>query len=50
MNITMIPAIFGEKAIDGVYWTLQFELYFYVIFAIFLLNKDVDFVKYFAFI
>jgi peptidoglycan/LPS O-acetylase OafA/YrhL len=33
-NLSMIPRWFGQKAVDGVYWTLEFELMFYA--AVFL--------------
>lgn len=33
-NITMMPSLFGEQPIDGVYWTLSLELAFYA--AVFL--------------
>lgn len=29
-NLTMIPPVFGHDAVDGVYWTLMYELTFYV--------------------
>jgi peptidoglycan/LPS O-acetylase OafA/YrhL len=38
-NITMLPSVFGAKAIDGVYWTLKIEWFFYItIFLVLLLN------------
>lgn len=43
MNLTMIQGIFKIPHIDGVYWTLQIELFFYIIvgflFKFRLLNK-----------
>lgn len=33
MNFTMVQELFGFSHIDGVYWTLQVELFFYVIVA-----------------
>ena len=30
-NLTMAPGLFGQKPIDGVYWTLTVELSFYVL-------------------
>lgn len=32
-NITMIPLMFWEKPIDGSYWTLMYELFFYSLIA-----------------
>lgn len=33
MNATMIPGFLGFHRIDGVYWTLQIELFFYILMA-----------------
>lgn len=33
-NVTMIPLFFWEKPVDGSYWTLMYELFFYSIIAI----------------
>jgi peptidoglycan/LPS O-acetylase OafA/YrhL len=33
-NLTMIPAHFGKKAIDGAYWSLYYEIGFYVIMGV----------------
>lgn len=39
-NTTMFPAVLGFEHVDGVYWTLQYELFFYVVISIILLiNK-----------
>ncbi len=35
-NLTMLPSLFGQVAIDGVYWTLKYEFFFYL-FILFLL-------------
>lgn len=35
-NLTMLPSLVGEKFVDGVYWSLQYELSFYVLVASFL--------------
>lgn len=32
-NITMFPTLFNSTAIDGVYWTMPKEIFFYIIFA-----------------
>ena len=34
-NLTLVPEIFGQPAVDGVYWSLAFEIVFYV--AVFLI-------------
>lgn len=31
LNVTMLPSLFGAKPIDGVYWTQQYEVLFYLI-------------------
>lgn len=31
LNVTMLPAVFGAKPIDMVYWSLEPEIFFYVI-------------------
>ncbi len=39
LNFTMIPSLFHQKNVDGVYWTLLWELRFYcLIFLLLLLN------------
>jgi peptidoglycan/LPS O-acetylase OafA/YrhL len=30
-NLTMLPGVFGQKNVDGVYWTLVWELKFYLL-------------------
>lgn len=35
-NLTMLPSLFDQVAIDGVYWTLKYEFFFYL-FIFFLL-------------
>jgi peptidoglycan/LPS O-acetylase OafA/YrhL len=30
INVTMLPDFFGAREVDGSYWTLQIELFFYV--------------------
>jgi peptidoglycan/LPS O-acetylase OafA/YrhL len=35
-NLTMLPSLWGQNAVDGVYWTLKIELFFYL-FVLFLL-------------
>ena len=37
----MVPKIFGFKAVDGVYWTLMVELFFYLLIFILLLIKKI---------
>lgn len=36
LNLTMMPSLLGVKAVDGVYWTLAKELFFYLGFAVIL--------------
>ncbi|NND32751.1 MAG: acyltransferase [Saprospiraceae bacterium] len=36
-NATMLPALFGEDFIIGLYWTLETELFFYLLVVIFFL-------------
>ncbi len=33
-NMTMVPNVFGESALDGSYWSLAVELQFYVLVAV----------------
>jgi peptidoglycan/LPS O-acetylase OafA/YrhL len=33
-NLTMVPSWFGQKELDGAYWTLAIEMGFYVLIAI----------------
>lgn len=38
-NLTMLPGVFGQPFVDGVYWTLQLELMFYtLVLAVLLLG------------
>lgn len=40
VNLTMIPSVLGQPLVDGVYWTLLYELQFYVmVFALVLLGQ-----------
>ena len=39
-NLSMVPSIFGAKAVDGVYWTLKCEVLFYIVITILLLFGD----------
>lgn len=34
-NLSMLPGILGASPIDGAYWTLQYELIFYMIIVVF---------------
>jgi peptidoglycan/LPS O-acetylase OafA/YrhL len=39
-NLTMAPSMLGQKAVDGVYWTLLYEIIFYsAIFVVLLLGQ-----------
>ncbi len=45
LNFTMIPALFGAEYVDGAYWTLFCEIFFYfliVIICFLKLQKHVD--------
>ena len=40
LNLTMLPGLLGARVVDGVYWTLQYEIIFFVIIgALFFLKK-----------
>ena len=39
LNFSMIPNLFGAKSVDGVYWTLKIELFFYTFILILLILK-----------
>ena len=39
-NLTMAPTIFRQPFIDGVYWTLLYELSFYLLIFLFLVTKN----------
>jgi peptidoglycan/LPS O-acetylase OafA/YrhL len=36
-NLTMIPGVFGQKNMDGVYWSLVYELKFYLLIFVLLM-------------
>ncbi|MGI5197911.1 acyltransferase family protein [Streptomyces sp. CA-288835] len=36
-NLTMVPRLLGEKYVDGVYWSLEYELAFYLLVFVLLL-------------
>lgn len=36
-NLTMLPTFFGSQSIQGLYWTLEVELFFYIACALFYL-------------
>jgi peptidoglycan/LPS O-acetylase OafA/YrhL len=41
-NITMIPKCLGAKEVDGVYWSLLYEFFFYVFMAFIIQIKKVN--------
>ena len=41
INLTMTQRFIGDKDINGVYWTLQVELIFYVVFELLILTRRV---------
>lgn len=45
INLTMVPGLLGQKSVDGVYWTLQIEIIFYIIIWLVLLIKKQDKIK-----
>lgn len=38
-NLTIIPQFFGEERIDGVYWTLTLEIWFYIYISMLIFIK-----------
>lgn len=36
-NLTMVPALLGQRAVDGAYWSLLFEIFFYLVVWLLLL-------------
>ena len=43
VNLTVVPAYLGVKPIDGVYWTLAYEIFFYAIVFVFVLFRAQNF-------
>jgi len=41
-NITMLPELFGEQPIIGLFWTLETELAFYVLCWLLFLNRNLN--------
>jgi peptidoglycan/LPS O-acetylase OafA/YrhL len=41
-NMTMLPELFGEQPIIGLYWTLETELVFYVLCWLLFLNRNLN--------
>ena len=50
INLTMFQSFFGIAAVDGAYWTLMYELQFYIYVAALLLMKKAKWLKPLAFI
>lgn len=47
VNFTMVPSLFNAKTVDGVYWSLIVEMFFYTIMLILIiLKKTKNIVKY----
>ncbi len=44
VNVTMVPRVFGVGYLDDVYWSLMFEIFFYVAVAMLLAGSS-DFVR-----
>lgn len=45
LNLTMLPELFRQKPVDGVYWTLQIEIIFYAIIWLIILMRKQDKIK-----
>ncbi|AVF49884.1 hypothetical protein CMU11_01245 [Elizabethkingia anophelis] len=44
-NLTMAPVLFGQKNVDGAYWTLLIELKFYFFVSIFIVINKIKRIK-----
>lgn len=42
INFTMLPKLFNAQSVDGVYWTLTVEMFFYVVVLFLLLTKFIN--------
>jgi peptidoglycan/LPS O-acetylase OafA/YrhL len=42
-NATMVPTVMGAVPIDGVYWTLEFEIRFYLLVFILILVRQIEY-------
>lgn len=40
VNLTMVPSVFGQPFVDGVYWTLLFEVQFYALVFVLVLFRQ----------
>lgn len=50
VNFTMLPALFGRKPVDGVYWTLQYEFLYSIVITILLSVRKRNCINVFLFI
>ncbi|MFD2516579.1 acyltransferase family protein [Salinimicrobium flavum] len=50
INFTMIPSFFNIDSVDGVYWTLKVEMFFYLVIFLVLLLKKKESYKLFGYI
>lgn len=50
VNFTMLQWLFGYANVDGVYWTMQYELRFYLLIAVLLLLRQHKNIKWYAFL
>ena len=49
MNFTMVQQLFGVEHVDGVYWTLTYELIFYIlVFTVFFIGNQNTLQKFFV--
>jgi len=45
-NISMVPYVFGQDVVDGVYWTLAYEAFFYIFAATVIRRVGLDRVEW----
>ncbi|MGI0116402.1 acyltransferase family protein [Zooshikella sp. RANM57] len=46
LNLTMVPAFFEVSAVDGVYWTLEYELIFYCLMLVVWLMRGLQKIEF----
>lgn len=49
-NATMMPSLFGVTRIDGVYWTLEFEIRFYFLVFLLVLFRQMHRLEYWLYV
>jgi len=45
-NVSMVPYVFGQDVVDGVYWTLAYEAFFYIFAATVIRRAGLDRVEW----